>query len=536
MLWEQLGPEERTRLTTVHRQRYYQLANFLHHQDSKNPHEARAIARRELPNLLHAVDAAFAAQDPDAVDFSDSVTQFLNIFGLPREAERLIALSQNAAGEEGSRAWLMAQSNRGEQLFDAGRAAEAAALFRRVLDRLGDTPSYQRATALGRLGRCFGATGQPGQAAQYYREGIALGAELEPGDNVKRLIGLLHTDLAGVLAATGQYAEARKEYEVGLGIAENGKDLRQQGVILGQLGTLAMREGKLGEALEGYRAALALFKQLGEPAMEAVAWHQLGRVFQTAGRWEESEPYYREAARLREENGLIGGRNGAANTWNCLAIVSQQAGKPGAAEHWHRKAIDAARTLGDPLGLSRGLHNLADLLQHQTARLAEARELAEESLAIDKTLDPDAAQIWTTYIILADIAEKEAASTSDSRRQAALKLEARQHRRLAREHQRNFAGTRHALQRRRPLIVATLMAAQDPAKKALVEEALAVYSHASWNALCAAIRRIVAGERDEDSLQVGQFGDSPMIIVAILAALADPSALEGLVPPDGQGN
>ena len=55
MLWEQLGPDERARLTTAHRQRYYGLASYLYQQDSKNPHEARAIALRELPNLLRAV-------------------------------------------------------------------------------------------------------------------------------------------------------------------------------------------------------------------------------------------------------------------------------------------------------------------------------------------------------------------------------------------------------------------------------------------------------------------------------------------------
>ena len=143
MLWQQLDPEERTRLTAAHRQRYQHLANFLYVQDSKNPREARAIARRELPNLLYAVAAAFAAQDPDAVEFADSVTRFLNIFGLPREAERLTALCQTAASEEGSRAWVIAQWNRGEQLRAAGRATEAAEIFRRILDRLGDAPQLR---------------------------------------------------------------------------------------------------------------------------------------------------------------------------------------------------------------------------------------------------------------------------------------------------------------------------------------------------------------------------------------------------------
>ncbi len=56
------------------------------------------------------------------------------------------------------------------------------------------------------------------------------------------------------------------------------------------------------------------------------------------------------------------------------------------------------------------LNNLADLLRSQPGRLAEARELAEEALGISKTLDPGAAQIWTTYNILAEIKDREAAA------------------------------------------------------------------------------------------------------------------------------
>ena len=48
------------------------------------------------------------------------------------------------------------------------------------------------------------------------------------------------------------------------------------------------------------------------------------------------------------------------------------------------------------------LSNLADLLRTQPGRLDGAREPAEEALAIDKTLDPDAAEIWKTYGLPAD--------------------------------------------------------------------------------------------------------------------------------------
>ena len=53
------GPPERRLPST-----YYALANFLYDTDRQHPHQARAIAWRELPNLLHAVHAALTAGDP----------------------------------------------------------------------------------------------------------------------------------------------------------------------------------------------------------------------------------------------------------------------------------------------------------------------------------------------------------------------------------------------------------------------------------------------------------------------------------------
>ena len=215
MLWEELGSDERARLTTAHRQRYHRLASYLYQEDSKNPHFARAIALRELPNLLRAVDAAFDAHDPDAVDFANRVSLFLNYFGLKREAERLTARAQAASGDEGSRAWFLAQSQHAEQLRTAGRAAEATQICQAILTRLGDAPSYDRALTLGRLGRCFRASGRLDLAAACHREGIEIIGKLEQSDGVKGMTGTLHTDLADVLSASGHYAEARKEYEAG---------------------------------------------------------------------------------------------------------------------------------------------------------------------------------------------------------------------------------------------------------------------------------------------------------------------------------
>ncbi|MCI5197482.1 MAG: tetratricopeptide repeat protein [Candidatus Electrothrix sp. AW5] len=194
-------------------------------------------------------------------------------------------------------------------------------------------------------------------------------------------------------------------------IAEEQGDTRQQGVVMGQLGTLAYVQGKLAEAEERYKEALALFQRINEPVSEAVFRHQLGMVYQDAEQWEAAEQAYRQAARLEEERGLLAGMNGASTDWNQLAQVCKYTGRKAEAEQWYSKALAAHQAADDRPGIARTLNNLAALLKDDPARLDEARGLAEEDLAILKTLDPAAAEIWTTYRILARIADQQGDSS-----------------------------------------------------------------------------------------------------------------------------
>ncbi|MFN0069725.1 MAG: tetratricopeptide repeat protein, partial [Limisphaerales bacterium] len=514
------------------------LSRYLYQEDSRNPHQARDIAWRELPNLLHAVHAALDAGDPDAGSFADCVNKFLGYFGLKQEAERLSQKAQQAAPDAGSQAWVLAQSNRGEQLFAAGQVAEAAQVFQAILRQLGDTPTYERAVTLTLLARGLSVGGQTDIAVDRFREASVVLTQLDQTDEVKQLRAMSLGELAGALMGIGKYLEARQAYEEVLPVFEGLQDLRSQGVTLGQLGTLAMKEGNLAEAADRYRVALALFQQLREPASEAVIWHQLGMVFQEARQWDEAERHYREAARIKEENGIISGANGASTTWNQLATVSKNAGKPDAAEMWYWKAIEGFRAGEETINLSKALSNLAALLLPQSGRLAEARPLAEEALAIKQTLDPGA-EVWTTYEILAQIAEQEALGVPPSGgaggepAKAGTPNPAREYRRLAREARRNFAGTRHQLRQLAPVILATVTACAGQAEglEAVKQFQLQMAQVSpEWQALSRALDRILAGERDEASLCEGLQFNMAMIIETILAGLRDPESLADLLP------
>lgn len=330
---------------------------------------------------------------------------------------------------EGMETWYLAAANHAQQLLNHGQLAQATEAFKAILTRLGGEPSYARAAILERLGICHQLSGHPELAAVHLREAMGIAEGLAPSDGVKQLRGMLFSGLGDVLCATGEYGEARRAYESALKIAEALKNWRAQALDFYHLGKLALAEGRPDEARTHCEAALARFQQIGESTLEAVVWYQLGRTFQDQQQRDEAERHYREAARIREEQGDLAA---AAQSWSQLAVLARETGDSKAAEVWHRKAIDADRKFGQRAQLARHLGDLADLLQNQPGRLEEARQLAQESLAIAQDLDPPVADIWRTYGILADITDKLVAATTDSQHRAALRAQSRDCRELQR--------------------------------------------------------------------------------------------------------
>lgn len=183
--------------------------------------------------------------------------------------------------------------------------------------------------------------------------------------------------------------------------------------------------------------------------------------------------------------------------------------KPSQAEQWYRKALDSFRAVGgDKLGESRQLYNLADLLANQPNRLPEAYQLATDALAIKKTIDPAAAEIWKTYGLLARIAT--AQNEPDK---------ARGYRHLARTRKAAFPGTQHELQQHAPLIEWVVAAVGNKAAREQLEPLLPQLVEIGKGQLVGAIRRVLAGERDVEVLWDDLDADDSMIIAAILRGL-----------------
>jgi tetratricopeptide (TPR) repeat protein len=238
-------------------------------------------------------------------------------------------------------------------------------------------------------------------------------------------------------------------------------------------------------------------------------------LFQTARQWAEAERHYREAVRIYEGLGLSGN---AALTWNQLATLNKEVGNPVAAEAWYRKAIAGGEQAGNDLTAARARANLSSLLSSLPGRLAEARQLAEETLVTMGRVDPEGSEIWKVYSILSEILD-----------QQGLTAQAMECRKLARQTKRNFAGTRHEVRRHTTLILEIIGATQVPSQRDRLEQNWPAPEQNDWTKLLIAIRQIMAGERDADTLCERLDLEDSMIVEAILDGIRDPSTLQDLL-------
>jgi hypothetical protein len=161
--------------------------------------------------------------------------------------------------------------------------------------------------------------------------------------------------------------------------------------------------------------------------------------------------------------------------------------------------------------------NIADLLISRGDGLADARAYAERALAIKRTLDPAASEIWRTYTTLAQIADKEGDID------AALG-----YRREARTTYAAASVGQEIVRRYGALIIGVVAAVADLSKRPSLEQTMVGMVERGWTKLVEALRRILGGERDEEALCEPLDGEDSLIVGAVLRGLADPESLKTL--------
>jgi tetratricopeptide (TPR) repeat protein len=345
-LRSQPGADQDASLRQRYVQRYYGLANYLDQQDIRHPEPVRAMARRELPNLRHALALLLEERLlEEALGMADYLAHFLTIFGMLREREQWRKRLNRAMAERGASTGN--SLTRAENLHELGQAQDErergnvraaftrlSSLLARIQAQPTGTPvgpgSFIHCRTLEELGRCLLDDGQQIAAEVRLREALAILERLleqEPDeDYLLRQHAIMFNDLGTVLMLQGEYSEAKVTYEQALKRYRALQDSRNVASALGGLGILARWQGEYAEARTHLLQALEQFEDLGEPASKASIWYNLGYVALEAKDLTEAERCLRESLSLYEGLGNVAD---AADCCNALANVAERAGRLG---------------------------------------------------------------------------------------------------------------------------------------------------------------------------------------------------------------
>jgi SagB-type dehydrogenase family enzyme len=319
------------------------------------------------------------------------------------------AVAKGGPGAAQGEASYVDRANDGQRLLEQGHFQQAFDVFQGVLSGLPREPSYAHAAITERIGRCMLDAGKPAAAAAIFRQALSVTDKISLTDGVKGLRCMLQSSLGDAYRASDRPAEARGAYEAALAISKTLGDHRAHGVDLDHLGSLALAEGNIEDALKHYRAALDVFQAAGDRNAVGVAYHNMGRALHEAQRWEEAERHAIDAARMR---GDLEDHVGAAQSWALLASIGEKTARPDAAQDYHRKGLEAARRSGHPVLLRHHLATLANCLRTTADGTDEAIELIHQALnAVSlETFTPD---VWSIYGILGDLLERRATGAAE---------------------------------------------------------------------------------------------------------------------------
>lgn len=503
ILTEKLSFGLKNQLAIRHCERYSKVAEFLYFQDQRNPTQARILARLEIRNLRFAIQTALDEETDYSIDFANAFVYFLEAFGFSQEQDQLIQRISRTDYNEGTHEWYLAKSKAAEHLESTGSLSEAIEIFDSILTYFRHAPSYELFVTLGKKGRCLLRLGRTDLAKTTLEEALVISEAIEHTHSVKRELTIWQTNLADVLDLTGNYEDAQKLYEESLKLAYEIEDFRQAAVIISQLGYLNLGMGRFSESENYYDSALAIFQNIGDEKNQAICWHQKGLVAQTTDQLDLAETYYRKSANISQK---IGNPRIAASTWGEIGRMYAASANAAASELWFRKAMQSFKEQNDLLSVEKTKLNIASLLLGQPERLAEAQQLAEESLEFKRKFDPSVMEIWSNYDVLASIVEK-SGDVDQSRK----------YRLLARSAYRNFEGSQKRLERFHQVIEAVTRATGNSPENRPQFNVTDKESERFFNV----IKRIWAGERDVEDLCDSVGLEHSLVIETILARLPE---------------
>lgn len=111
------------------------------------------------------------------------------------------------------------------------------------------------------------------------------------------------------LAYTYQFLSKNEKalnyYKKSLGIFEDTKDRKMEGVTLNNIGGVYMAWGKYNQAIEYFKKSLKIAEEIGDRKQEGVTLNNIGGVYKAWGKYDQAIEYYEKSLKILEEIGAV---------------------------------------------------------------------------------------------------------------------------------------------------------------------------------------------------------------------------------------
>ncbi|OLT30400.1 hypothetical protein BJF79_39090 [Actinomadura sp. CNU-125] len=249
-------------------------------------------------------------------------------------------------------------------------------------------------------------------AAGYFEQ--ALGQHLVLANPLGEAEVLNH--LAIILWHLGRYADASDRLNSALALYERADDDRGRRITLNNIGDVELRLGRHEDALAHYLRAA----EVGDmPRQHRAIWlNNVATCHQSAGRPAEAIDRYRQALAIYRE---IGDRRGECDSLNHIGFCFAELDRDGEALIHHQNALTLARTLADRFEQALALRGIGNL-HLRSDRPVPALDHYEEALGLSRAM-ADAYQEARALDGIADvIARTRGSAAAEAHRCRALEL------------------------------------------------------------------------------------------------------------------
>jgi len=286
-----------------------------------------------------------------------------------------------------------------------------------ALSRAGKFRTREGDALLG-LGHCLREMGRPAEAAEHYRQALAVFREL--GDHSSeasalRFLGNVCSDIGSYPEALDYYAKAenlfRREhnlhaasyvlndagltysseseyekaiscYRQAMAIQRSLGDEAGQGTAMGNMAMAYSRMGRYQEAIRLSTSALTLYRRQNNAKGESDSLNNLGSVYSILGRYDKAIPCLTQALAIQRTGGI---RRSEAVTLGQLGTTYRGLGQYGKALTFYQEALAIAHEIGDRSGEASALNNVG-LIYDDVENYDKSMQFFQQALTLHRTL------------------------------------------------------------------------------------------------------------------------------------------------------